>query len=133
MARVTVEDCVEKVADRFELVALAAQRARNIAAGADLTIQRKGEKDTVIALREIGDAKIDPSSLRIELLRSFQNEKQEFEESFAAANDAQNIEADEEDLEIRRAIEEATEKNIGQSDEFADEDGFSETEIGDEE
>lgn len=132
MARVTVEDCVEKVADRFELVALAAQRARNIASGADLTIQRKGEKDTVIALREIGDAKINPQELRESLLKSFQVEKSEFDDAFGAANDANSIEADEEDLEIRRAIEEATEKGFGDAPVFGDDDGFSETD-GDEE
>ena len=47
MARVTIEDCLEKVEDRFELVGLAAQRARDIASGSPITIERNGEKDTV--------------------------------------------------------------------------------------
>lgn len=72
MARVTVEDCVEKVEDRFELVALAAQRAKNIVAGAPLTIERNNEKDTVIALREIADENVDPVDLREDLVKSHQ-------------------------------------------------------------
>ena len=56
MARVTVEDCVEKVPNRFELVALAAQRARHISAGAALTVDRDDDKNPVVSLREIADA-----------------------------------------------------------------------------
>jgi len=74
MARVTIEDCVDKVEDRFELVALAAQRAKSVAAGSDLTIERKGEKDTVLALREIGDEQINVEKLRRDLIKTFQRE-----------------------------------------------------------
>ncbi len=55
MARVTVEDCVDKVPNRFELVALAAHRAREIAAGSHLTIDRDNDKNPVVALREIAE------------------------------------------------------------------------------
>ena len=54
MARVTVEDCIQHVENRFELVLVASQRAKSIASGAPLTMDRNGEKDPVIALREIG-------------------------------------------------------------------------------
>lgn len=64
MARVTVEDCVLKVPNRFELVMLAAQRARDISSGAGLTIDRDNDKNPVVALREIADTTIDMESLQ---------------------------------------------------------------------
>lgn len=64
MARVTVEDCVEEVPNRFELVVLAAERAKHIAAGAPLTIERDNDKNPVIALREIAGKNVDPDNLR---------------------------------------------------------------------
>ncbi len=75
MARVTVEDCIDKVHDRFELVAIAAQRAKNIAGGAPLTIDRNEEKDTVIALREIGLDNVSVEELRKDLVKSHQRER----------------------------------------------------------
>ena len=59
MARVTVEDCVQKVPNRFELVLLAAQRARNISRGEELTVDRDNDKNPVVALREIADETIE--------------------------------------------------------------------------
>ncbi len=67
MARVTVEDCVTKVRNRFELVLLAAQRARDIHSGAELTVDRDNDKDAVVALREIADEQIELNQLRHEL------------------------------------------------------------------
>jgi DNA-directed RNA polymerase subunit omega len=64
MARVTVEDCVDKVPNRFELVMLAAHRAREIAAGAPLTIDRDNDKNPVVALREIAEETQRPTMLR---------------------------------------------------------------------
>ena len=72
MARVTVEDCVQKVPSRFELVLLAAQRAREISSGAPLTIDRDNDKDPVVALREIADGTITPEELREARIRSIQ-------------------------------------------------------------
>lgn len=72
MARVTVEDCVQKVPSRFELVLLAAQRAREISSGAPLTIDRDNDKDPVVALREIADGAITPDELRESRIRSMQ-------------------------------------------------------------
>ncbi|MBN9547128.1 MAG: DNA-directed RNA polymerase subunit omega, partial [Alphaproteobacteria bacterium] len=60
MARVTVEDCVEKVPNRFELVLLAAQRARNISRGEEIQLDRDNDKNPVVALREIADEKLTP-------------------------------------------------------------------------
>lgn len=72
MARVTVEDCVLKVPNRFELVMLAAQRARDITAGAQITIDRDRDKNPVVALREIADETIDLEMLRDGLIKSLQ-------------------------------------------------------------
>ena len=60
MARVTVEDCVDKIPNRFDLVLLAAQRARQISGGADLTIDRDRDKNPVVALREIAEETVKP-------------------------------------------------------------------------
>lgn len=70
MARVTVEDCVEKVPNRFELVLYAAQRARNISRGEELTIDRDNDKNPVVALREIADETVKLPELRNDLIRS---------------------------------------------------------------
>ena len=72
MARVTVEDCIEKVENRFELVLLASHRARLISSGAPLTIDRDRDKNPVVALREIGDAAITPGDLKEQLIHSLQ-------------------------------------------------------------
>ena len=70
MARVTVEDCVDKVPNRFDLVLLAAQRAREISGGAELTVDR--EKNPVVALREIADETVIPKVLKESLVVSMQ-------------------------------------------------------------
>ncbi|MBB3929165.1 DNA-directed RNA polymerase subunit omega [Kaistia hirudinis] len=72
MARVTVEDCVDKVDNRFELVLLAAHRARMIASGSQLTIHRDNDKNPVVALREIADETIAPDDLKEDLIHSLQ-------------------------------------------------------------
>jgi DNA-directed RNA polymerase subunit omega len=70
MARVTVEDCVEKVPNRFELVLLAAQRARNLSRGEELTIDRDDDKNPVVALREIADETVPLEKLEQDLIKS---------------------------------------------------------------
>ena len=72
MARVTVEDCVEKISNRFELVMLASQRARRIGAGAPLLVDRDRDKNPVVSLREIAEDKVLPEELKEELIRSNQ-------------------------------------------------------------
>jgi DNA-directed RNA polymerase subunit omega len=72
MARVTVEDCVDKVANRFELVLLAAHRARAIANGSALTVEPENDKNPVLALREVADQTVSPDDLRESLIHSIQ-------------------------------------------------------------
>ncbi len=72
MARVTVEDCIEQVTNRFELVLLAAHRARAISAGAPITIERDNDKNPVVSLREIADETVSPEDLKEDLIHSIQ-------------------------------------------------------------
>jgi len=72
MARVTVEDCVDKVPNRFELVLLAAHRARSITNGSPMTVEQENDKNPVVALREIADQTIPPDDLREGLIHSIQ-------------------------------------------------------------
>jgi DNA-directed RNA polymerase subunit omega len=72
MARVTVEDCVDKVSNRFDLVLLAAQRARQISGGAELTVDRDRDKNPVVALREIAEETVFPDELQEGVIASLQ-------------------------------------------------------------
>ncbi len=72
MARVTVEDCVDKIPNRFDLVLLAAQRAREISGGAELTIERDRDKNPVVALREIAEETVHPRHLHESVVTSLQ-------------------------------------------------------------
>tara|TARA_Y100001960_G_scaffold258814_1_gene278434 strand:+ start:24 stop:407 length:384 start_codon:yes stop_codon:yes gene_type:complete len=72
MARVTVEDCVDKVPNRFDLVLFAGQRSRQISAGEELTLDRDNDKNPVVALREIADSTVDNGELRELLIRGMQ-------------------------------------------------------------
>jgi DNA-directed RNA polymerase subunit omega len=72
MARVTVEDCIEKIPNRFDLVLAAAQRARQISGGAELTLDRDRDKNPVVALREIADENIQPDELADAIITSLQ-------------------------------------------------------------
>ncbi len=72
MARVTVEDCILKIPNRFDLVLLAAERARSISAGAPLTVDRDNDKNPVVALREVADSSVDFDHLRQSLIGRLQ-------------------------------------------------------------
>ncbi len=72
MARVTVEDCIDKVENRFDLVLLASHRARMLSSGAPITIERDNDKNPVVALREIADETISPGDLKEDLIHSLQ-------------------------------------------------------------
>ena len=72
MARVTVEDCVDKIPNRFDLVLMAAQRARQISGGADLTIDRDRDKNPVVALREIAEETVRPRNLGEAIISNLQ-------------------------------------------------------------
>ena len=74
MARVTVEDCVDKVPNRFELVMLAAHRARSLASGSPLTVDRDNDKNPVVALREIAEETLTADQLREAAIESFQRQ-----------------------------------------------------------
>tara|TARA_B100000242_G_C42861564_1_gene399927 strand:+ start:255 stop:656 length:402 start_codon:yes stop_codon:yes gene_type:complete len=89
MARVTVEDCIEKVENRFELVLLAAQRARDISVGAELQVEKNNDKNPVIALREIAEERLDNDDLKEGIINGMQRyiereEGEEDEEDIAA-------------------------------------------------
>lgn len=72
MARVTVEDCIDKVENRFDLVLLASHRARMISSGSQITVDRDNDKNPVVALREIADTTVSPGDLKEDLIHSLQ-------------------------------------------------------------
>ena len=97
MARVTVEDCIDKVENRFELVLLAGHRARQISQGAPITVDRDNDKNPVVALREIADETLSPGDLKEDLIHSLQkhvevdepeSDTPEIVDASAAASDA---------------------------------------------
>ena len=103
MARVTVEDCVEKVPNRFGLVLLAAHRARAVSSGSAILVERDNDKNPVVALREIADDVIVPEDLREGLIASLQrvdehSEAEEEAETLALLADPQHMHMSEQDL-----------------------------------
>ncbi len=140
MARVTVEDCIVKIPNRFELVLLSAQRARDVAGGAPLTVDRDNDKNPVVALREIADETIAIKTLEENLVKGLQKhveidepvEDQEIElgtqlglgsdiaqvpgTEGAALADAQGDEAVDEDLE-KDVLEAAEDEAVGLNEE----------------
>ena len=93
MARVTVEDCVDKVENRFELVLVASHRARLLSSGSQITIDRDNDKNPVVALREIADSTLQPDDLMEDLIHSLQK----------------NVEVDEPEAEAVPALSSVTE------------------------
>lgn len=93
MARVTVEDCVDKIPNRFELVLLAAHRSRAITSGTALLVDRDNDKNPVVSLREIAAQKVKPEGLREEFLLSLQRhiETDEPEADKAGANETADV------------------------------------------
>ncbi len=103
MARVTVEDCVTRVPNRFSLVLLSANRARAIAAGGPLMVERDNDKNPVVALREIADDVVDPEELRETLITSLQrvdehSEAEEEAETLALLADPSHSRMSEQEL-----------------------------------
>ncbi|GAK72335.1 DNA-directed RNA polymerase subunit omega [Rhizobium skierniewicense] len=99
MARVTVEDCIDKVDNRFELVLLASHRARQISQGSQITIDRDNDKNPVVALREIADETLSPDDLKEDLIHSLQkhvevDEPEPDPVSIAAAGSSSDAEDD---------------------------------------
>ena len=108
MARVTVEDCVEKVPNRFGLVLIAGHRARSIANGSALTIDRDNDKNPVVALREIADDVVDHEGLKEQLISTLQRvdehtEAEEEAETLALLADPSHMQMSE--LELVRALQ----------------------------
>jgi DNA-directed RNA polymerase subunit omega len=95
MARVTVEDCVDKVPNRFDLILFAAQRARQISSGADLTIDRDRDKNPVVALREIAETTIRPNEMEEAIVNGLQrvriDEEDETEELSSLSDAAEAL------------------------------------------
>ena len=103
MARVTVEDCIEKVPNRFGLVLLAGNRARAIANGAPLTIDRDNDKNPVVALRELADSTVVPEDLRETVIVALQRvdertEAEEEAETIALLSDPTHMQMSEQEL-----------------------------------
>ncbi|MCF6321496.1 MAG: DNA-directed RNA polymerase subunit omega [Rhizobiaceae bacterium] len=90
MARVTVEDCIDKVENRFELVLLAGHRARQLSSGAEITIDRDNDKNPVVALREIADETLSPADLKEDLIHSLQKHVE--------VDEPENVESEEGDV-----------------------------------
>ena len=108
MARVTVEDCIDKVENRFELVLMASHRARVIAAGAPIMVSRNNDKNPVIALREIAESSLVPEDLKEDFIQSLQK----------------HVEVDEPEAEVVPALPSATEGTdaVGEFDRMTEED-----------
>jgi len=108
MARVTVEDCIDKVPNRFGLVLLSAHRARGISAGAQLLVDRDNDKNPVVALREIADDVVDPDELREGVIGTLQrvderSEAEEEAETLALLADPTHTQMSE--MELLRALQ----------------------------
>jgi DNA-directed RNA polymerase subunit omega len=116
MARVTVEDCIDKVENRFELVLLASHRARLISSGAQITVDRDNDKNPVVALREIADSSISPDDLKEELVHSLQRyvevDEPEPEAAPLITTVAGNVDADDTEVTPDRMTEEELLKGL---------------------
>jgi len=130
MARVTVEDCVLKIPNRFELVLLAAQRARDVTSGAPITLERDNDKNPVVALREIADETINLEQVKNALIKGMQKhvEIDEPEEDKELAADTQSWPADQPIGEGEGEVDElgdegATDEELDEDELFVAEDG----------
>lgn len=116
MARVTVEDCVDKVENRFELVLLAGHRARQISQGAQITVDRDNDKNPVVALREIADETLSPDDLKEDLIHSLQKHVEVDEPEAAAPAQITNASDD-----LAEGIADAAEEDVVTFDRMSEE------------
>jgi DNA-directed RNA polymerase subunit omega len=130
MARVTVEDCVLKVPNRFDLVMLAAQRARDVAAGGQLTIERDNDKNPVVALREIADETIDLEGLRNNLIQGLQRNVEQDEPEEEGGFGAETADLLGEMIQAQE--KDATEAGLSVDGEFQDEPAADEEDVAEE-
>jgi DNA-directed RNA polymerase subunit omega len=116
MARVTVEDCIDKVENRFDLVLLASHRARMISSGSQITIDRDNDKNPVVALREIAEQTVAPEDLKEELVHSLQKyvevDEPEPESAPLIAAAGGSIDADDTEVTVDRMTEEELLKGL---------------------
>jgi DNA-directed RNA polymerase subunit omega len=116
MARVTVEDCIDKVENRFDLVLLASHRARLISSGAPMTIDRDNDKNPVVALREIAEKSISPDDLKEELVHSLQKyvevDEPEPEAAPLISADGGSIDVDDTEVTTQQMTEEELLKGL---------------------
>jgi DNA-directed RNA polymerase subunit omega len=116
MARVTVEDCIDKVENRFDLVLLASHRARMISSGTQITVERENDKNPVVALREIAEKTISPDDLKEELVHSLQRyvevDEPEPEAGPLIAATGGNVDADDTEVIADRMTEEELLKGL---------------------
>jgi len=117
MARVTVEDCIDKVDNRFELVLLAGHRARQISQGGQITVPRDNDKNPVVALREIADETLSPGDLKEDLIHSLQkhvevDEPEAPESEVIADQGAAPVAADSDEPEDNITFDRMTEEDL---------------------
>jgi DNA-directed RNA polymerase subunit omega len=116
MARVTVEDCIDKVENRFDLVLLASHRARMISSGAPITIDRDNDKNPVVALREIADETVSPGDLKEDLIHSLQKyvevDEPESEAVPLIGASGEGVDADDTEVVLDRMTEEELLKGL---------------------
>ncbi|HXW25806.1 MAG TPA: DNA-directed RNA polymerase subunit omega [Xanthobacteraceae bacterium] len=116
MARVTVEDCIDKVENRFDLVLLASHRARMISSGAPITVDRDNDKNPVVALREIADETVSPGDLKEDLIHSLQKyvevDEPESESVPLIGTSGEGVDADDTEVVVDRMTEEELLKGL---------------------
>ena len=116
MARVTVEDCIDKVENRFDLVLLASHRARMISSGSQITIDRDNDKNPVVALREIADETVSPGDLKEDLIHSLQKyveiDEPESESVPLLVGSGEGVDADDTEVVVDRMTEEELIKGL---------------------
>ena len=116
MARVTVEDCIDKVDNRFDLVLLAAHRARMISSGSQITVDRDNDKNPVVALREIADETISPGDLKEDLIHTLQKyvevDEPEMDTVPLIGSEGASVDADDKEVTTDRMTEEELLKGL---------------------
>ena len=116
MARVTVEDCIDKVENRFDLVLLASHRARMISSGSQITIDRDNDKNPVVSLREIAEKTVSPEDLKEDLIHSLQKyvevDEPEAESMPLIAGGGGAVDSDDTDVAVEHMSEEELLKGL---------------------
>jgi DNA-directed RNA polymerase subunit omega len=114
MARVTVEDCIDKVENRFDLVLLASHRARMISSGSQITVERDNDKNPVVSLREIAETTVSPGDLKEDLIHSLQKyvEVDEPEPEVPLIGAGASVDSDDREVTADRMTEEELLKGL---------------------